>query len=132
MEQVIAAFQALMAGVEASPLWVQIWVNFMGLIVFWLAAFFSFVRVEARWTLAATIGAVIVMLVLISHLGYGRHLGLGHVIFWTPLAIYLWKRRELWNVRGSWSGKWIAALFATISISLVIDYVDVARYLLNA
>ena len=127
----IEAFQALRAGVEASPLWVQIWVNFMGVVVFWLPIVFAYKRVEARWTFLATLGAFIVMLFLVAKLGYGRHLGLGHVIFWTPLAVYLWRRKDQWNVAGSWSGKWLAVLFVTISLSLVIDYVDVARYLLN-
>ncbi len=127
----IEAFLALRAGVEASPLWVQIWVNFMGVVVFWLPLVFAYKRVEARWTLLATLCAVIVMLVLVTNLGYGRHLGLGHVLFWTPLAVYLWKRKSSWNVGGSWSGKWILVLFVTITASLVIDYIDVARYLLN-
>lgn len=127
----IDAFQTLQAGIDASPLWIQIWVQFMGFVAFILAAVFSFMRVEARWTLAAGLSALVFMLILITFLGYGRHLGLGHVLFWTPLAIYLWKRRPHWNVGGSWSGKWIAVLFVTIAVSLVFDYVDVVRYFLN-
>ena len=89
------------------------------------------IETKDREKIAAGLSALAVMLILISFLGYGRHLGLGHVLFWTPLAIYLWKRRPLWNVSGSWSGKWIAVLFVTITVSLIFDYIDVVRYLLN-
>jgi hypothetical protein len=64
-------------------------------------------------------------------MGYVKLLGLPHVLIWTPLVFFLlaqarkadmpvWPRRVIWVIVG------------TIVVSLVFDYVDVARYLLGA
>lgn len=73
-------------------------------------------------------GNFVLMNWLFGEYGYQRILGLAHIVFWTPLLIYLWARRRHWNM-ASLSGKWLAALFATNLVSLIIDYIDVARYL---
>ena len=110
-----------------QPLWLQIWVGWMGLINFGGALAFI-KRAEAKWVLAAIIAAAIMMSWLYDQIGYQRLLGLPHVIFWTPLLIYLWRRRAQWDL-SRLSGKWLLILFATNLTSLVIDYIDVARYL---
>lgn len=116
--------------IAAGPAWVAAWVAFMGA-VFMLAIPFAFSRVEARWTLVAMAFTFPSMIALYSIVGYVRLLGLIHVIFWTPLAIYLWRRRGEWGSREHLADKWILLLFATILLSLAFDYSDLIRYLLG-
>lgn len=123
-------FEAFSRDLAAGPAWVEVWVNFIGL-VFMLAIPFAFVRVEARWAVLAMALALPSMLGLYSIVGFVRLLGIVHVVYWTPLAIYLWRRRAQWRVKESLAGKWIALLFATIVVSLAFDYTDVVRYLLG-
>ena len=121
---------AFQADIKASSTWVYWWVNFMGLVIM-LAVVFVFTRVEARWTLVAMALTVPAMLWLYSQVGYQRILGLPHVIFWTPLVIWLWMRRDKWRVKETLGGKWVLVLFTVMVISLVMDYTDVARYLMG-
>ncbi|MCF6275345.1 MAG: hypothetical protein L3J05_06245 [Robiginitomaculum sp.] len=119
------------ADVKAGPAWVYYWVNFMGLL-FMLSIPFSFKRVEARWLAISTlVVAPIVMFSLYHKFGYQRVLGWGHIIAWTPVLIYLWKRRDSWRIRESISGKWIALTFAIMLVSLAFDIPDVVRYALG-
>ena len=70
------------------------------------------------------------MWVLYEINGYNRFLGLAHVVFWTPLSIYLYRR--LRNLFGPpLFESWIRVLLASIGLSLVIDYVDVLRYIMG-
>ncbi len=119
------------ADVKAGPLWVYYWVNFMGL-VFVLSIPFAFKRVEARWiALSTLVVAPIIMFALYHKLGYQRVLGGGHIIAWTPVLIYLWKRKATWRVKETWAGKWIALTVIVMLISLAFDVTDVVRYALG-
>jgi len=88
-------------------------------------------RGEARWVLAAWLLNGAFMSFLLTQFGYTRMLGLSHVVFWTPLLVYLWARRSRWNVSGSLAGKWLVGLFVVNLLSLIIDYADVIRYLMG-
>ncbi len=60
--------------------------------------------------------------------GYVRLLGLVHVVLWTPLLIWIWPR--LAGLTGA--ARIIAWVFVlTLGVSLVIDYIDVIRWLLG-
>lgn len=122
--------EAFMRDIAAGPAWVEAWVNFMG-VVFFLAIPFAFVRVEARWALVVMALSLPAMLGLYAAVGFVRLLGIVHVVLWTPLAVYLWRRRNAWRMRETLAGKWIALLFVTILVSLAFDYSDVVRYLLG-
>ncbi len=112
-----------------QPLWLQIWIGWM--VIANVAGSIAFLRrPEAKWVLAAIVAAAIFMEYLYSQFGYQRILGLAHVVFWTPLLVYLWARRSKWDL-SRLSGKWLAVLFSTNLTSLVIDYADVARYLMG-
>lgn len=126
MEQ-LAAFQA---DLETAPLWVQYWVQFMGL-VFVPAIPFAFFRVEARWAVLVMFLTLPAMIALHSAVGFVRLLGVVHVVIWTPFVFLLWRRRRDWRVKETLSGKWIALLFATMIVSLAFDYSDVARWFLG-
>lgn len=128
MQELMAAWSA---DVARQPLWVQIWMDVMMIVLLGLSVVFSFVRVEARWVLAAFLAGAAAMLFIYSRMGYVRLLGLGHVIFWTPVLVYLLRRRDRWRVRETLSGKWILLAVTVLTISLAFDYADVARWLLD-
>jgi len=119
----------LHSAILLQPLWLQAWVGWMMLVNFAGAVIFIR-RPEAKWILLAIAAAAIFMSWLYAQYGYQRILGLGHVVFWTPLLIYLWRRWPEWDI-SRLSGKWIAIVFVTDLTSLVIDYADVARYLMG-
>lgn len=119
--------QSLTAAIMMQPLWLQAWIGWLVLVNI-LGAVIFVRRPEARWVLIAMAGNAVFMNWLFAEYGYQRILGLAHVVFWTPLLAYLWLRRRQWALQ-SLGGKWIAVLFATNLVSLVIDYIDVARYL---
>jgi len=85
-------------------------------------------RRDGAVTLAASLGTVVFMQWLYSEVGFVRLLGLPHVLIWTPLAIYLGLRLRAHSLTGV--PRNAAGLFlATILVSLVFDYIDVARWL---
>lgn len=124
-----AAPATLNSAMLAQPLWLKVWVGWM-VAVNVIGALIFIRRTEAKWVLLAMIGNAIFMNWLFAEFGYQRILGLAHVVFWTPLVIYLWMRRAHWDL-SRLSGKWLAVLFATNFISLIVDYADVARYLMG-
>ncbi|WP_340693161.1 hypothetical protein [Hyphomonas sp.] len=123
-------FAAFNADVATQPQWIQVWLNVLvGVLA--LSIPFSFVRVEARWTLLGLVVGAGGVLFLYSQFGYSRILGLGHVVAWTPLVAYLLARRSHWRVPETWAGKWIVVAVAVLLVSLAFDYVDVIRWLLG-
>jgi hypothetical protein len=118
----------LITEIAAQPWWLLSWIVWLGCVN--LASLLFLPEIEARWTLLAFLGGAITMWVLYEIGGYTRLLGLAHVIFWTPLVVYLYRR--LGNLVGSplFEG-WVRVLLASLGVSLVIDYVDVLRYLMG-
>ncbi len=128
--RVMDALHSFLRDLGAAPAWVGVWVNVMGA-VFALAIPFAVRRVEARAALLVMALTFPAMIAAHALIGYSRLLGLVHVVIWTPFAIWLWRRRASWRVRETLAGKWIALLFATMLVSLVLDYSDVVRWLLG-
>ncbi|KCZ87347.1 hypothetical protein [Hyphomonas johnsonii] len=121
-------FSAFDAEVATQPQWIQVWLKILvGVLA--LSVPFSFVRIEARWTLLGLVLGVAGVMSLYSQFGYSRVLGFGHIIPWTPLVAYLLLRRAHWRVRETWAGKWIVTAVSVLLISLAFDYVDVIRWL---
>ena len=116
----------LMDGIMQMPIGWKLWVFWMMAINTASIAFLA--RNEARFCLAVWIPNGIMMMVMAEEFGYVRLLGLSHIIWWTPLVIYLLRRRKEID-RATWFGKWVVALFVTNCASLVIDYIDVIRYI---
>jgi hypothetical protein len=111
-----------------EPLWLRLW-------VFWMIGVNTlslvFLRhIEARWVLGAWLGNLVLMSVLFELNGYNRLLGLSHVVWWTPLLIYLFRRRDQLPAVGAYT-TWVKVLFLTNGVSLIVDYIDVARYALG-
>jgi hypothetical protein len=119
--------------IAQQPQWVQIWVKVMTVVVIGAFLILLFSKATRRDSLAILIAMVPIMLMmqwLYDTLGYTRLLGLPHVIFWTPLAVYLWWRLSDARINAPFR-QVIWVLLATITVSLAFDYVDVARYLLG-
>ena len=119
--------------IAAQPAWVGIWINWLSFGAFVLPLFLLIWK-ETRLTAVITVvGAVIGgvgVFMMFEQMGYVKLLGLPHVIVWTPLAYYLYKQMQRDDVR-AWPKRIIAVVLVTLLISLVFDYVDVARYLLG-
>jgi hypothetical protein len=119
--------------IAQQPQWVGYW-------LYWLT-FGSFAlplalliwrqsRIAGLAALAAGAAGAFGVTWLFGQFGYVKLLSLPHIIFWTPLAFYLFTqiRRE---DMPKWP-RWIMmAVLATILVSLAFDYVDVLRYLLG-
>jgi hypothetical protein len=116
-----------------QPQWVQIWVNLMAAILvgsFITLLFSRATRRDALVILLVNIPNVLLLQWMYAQLGYVRLLGLPHLIFWTPLAVYLVLRlRDPAIVAPFRQVIWL--LLAMMLISLAFDYADVARYLLG-
>lgn len=109
------------------PGWLQVWIAWLG--VANLSSVLFLRGVQARWVLVAFLGAGTLMSILFAVNGFNRLLGLAHIVFWTPLLIYLWRERTSLPPDGFRA--WITMVIATNATSLVVDYTDVVRYLLG-
>lgn len=70
--------------------------------------------------------AILVMSILHARLGFVRLLGVGHV-FWIPML--LWFAANLPDrATQPWLYAWVFALMVCNCVSLVIDMIDVVRY----
>lgn len=116
----------LMDGIMSMPLGWQAWVFWMMIVN--SASLFFLKHMEARFCLAVWIPNGITMMLLAEQMGYVRLLGISHIVWWTPLIIYLFLRRKQFDLK-TLAGKWIVVMLITNSLSLVVDYTDVARYI---
>lgn len=115
--------------IMAEPLWLVIWV--FTLMVLNSASLLFIKRIEARWVLVAWLINLPVINYIYETQGYVRLLGLSHVLVWTPLVVYLWLRRTHWMPPKTLTEKWILAVFMVNLVSLIIDYIDVTRWLIG-
>lgn len=117
----------LLEGILDQPAWLLAWIGWM--VAVNTACLFFLKRIEARWVLAAWIANAVFMTALCELNGYNRLLGLSHLVFWTPLVIYLFRRRAGFGDLGL-AGGWLWTVILTNSASLVVDVIDVIRYFL--
>ncbi len=113
-------------GVMRGPIHVRLWLM---LLIFFnlLVPLFYIHRVEAQVVLGALLASATLMTVLTGLSGFTRLLGLGH-IFWLPLLYFLWNRLGQIPADDLF-GVWIRIVIAVNAISLVIDGIDVFRYI---
>ena len=123
-------FQEALATQEA---WIRIWVLWMGgaiLVALVVLAFSKTTRGDALIILLTNLGVFGAMELLYQQVGFVRLLGLVHVVFWTPLALYLWWRLKNAEISSPYRQvMWV--LLVTILVSLAFDYADVVRYALG-
>lgn len=119
----------LLDHIRQEPLWLQIWINWM-VIINIAGVAFIWKRAEPRWVVAAFLSSAIFMNFLYSIYGYQKILGAAHIVFWTPLLIYLFQRRTQIGRYGM-TAIYLGVVFATNFVSLLIDVVDVTLFLLD-
>ena len=119
--------------IAQQPQWISWWLNWMLFAAFALP-FALFIwrqsRIAALATIAASVAGGLSVGWLYDQLGYVKLLGLPHVIFWTPLAIYLFLQIRRADMP-KWPKRIMMVTLATIVISLAFDYTDVVRYLIG-
>jgi hypothetical protein len=118
----MSAFEVIAA--QTMP--IKAWLAWMFAINF--ASVFFLRHIPARWVLAAQIGNVISMQILLRLYGPGRHISLPHIAFWTPLLIYLFSQRRSLSSKPVF-GVWCIALCVTDFASLVLDYTALIKLL---
>ena len=120
------AFTKFNKGLMNSSLPVQLWVGLLVIFNMIIPLFFL-ERLEAQVLLAAIMASMLLMTLITSTTGFTRLLGLGH-IFWIPLLYFLWISLDQIPPDDGF-GVWVRALMVINATSLVIDAVDVLRYL---
>ena len=129
-ESLDAALAAQRAFTADLPQWVHLWMRWMEF-VFLSSLWFLLARIEARWVLATAIATTVVAFLVGYLFGWSGLWGAVHVVLWTPLVIYLWRRRPPLAERSGY-GIWVHALMATIVVSLAFDIVDATRWAIAA
>ncbi len=120
------AFIKFNKGIMSMPMYWQLWL--MLLVTFNLnIPLFFLNRLETQVVVGALVASMILMTVLTAISGFTRLLGLGH-IFWIPLLYFLWMRLEQ-NPADDFFGLWLRVLMIINAASLIIDVIDVGRYI---
>jgi len=123
--------------IATEPMWLQAWV--LLLVVANLAALLFVVRrgneglrlrAEPIAILVSFLAAGAFMSWLYAEVGYVRLLGLAHIVFWGPVWLWIASRRKAIG-SGDLFGKYIHSYLGIAGASLVIDVIDVVRYLLG-
>ncbi len=117
-------------GQQATPTWVQYWLQFM-LLSFALGLIFVWKRSLARWVVGGFVATIILATVATGPLGLaplGGLFALIHLITWSPGYVCLWKVRP-WSSEKNWYGRWSALITAVITFSFIFDIRDAAIYL---
>jgi hypothetical protein len=101
----------------------------MGLLVIFnmIIPLFYLERLEAQLVLAGLMASMALMTLITATTGFSRLMGLGH-IFWIPLLYFLWTHLDQIPPNDGF-GIWVRSLMVINAASLVIDAVDVFRYL---
>ncbi len=120
------AFIKFNKGLMNSSLPVKLWVGLLVIFNMIIPLFFLD-RLEAQVVLAAIMASMALMTLITAATGFSRLLGLGH-IFWIPLLFFLWTHLDQIPPDDGF-GVWVRALMVINATSLVIDAVDVFRYL---
>ncbi len=83
--------------------------------------------IEAKVVLAAMICGLLIMTALFGAQGFVRLLGIGHIA-WVPMIPWLIMRLDNTSFE-SFFGYWLAAIIVLNFLSLIIDGIDVLRYI---
>ncbi|MDF1671285.1 MAG: hypothetical protein P1U83_16910 [Roseovarius sp.] len=101
---------------------VQLWMRWLN-IVFLIGIFFAFTHVTARLSLLAYIVCFPVAVVIFYYTRNIRLTGISHIVFWTPLMIYLpyaVSNDPDFNLLSIY-GIWVLLLCLTVAISVMFD-----------
>ncbi len=120
------AFMKFNKGMMKMPFHWQLWLVLL-LTVNLIVPFFYIDRVEVQVVLAVLVASFVLSTILTARVGFTRLLGLGHIL-WVPLLWFLWTRLDQ-NPPDDLVGIWIRTLMTLNAMSLVIDAIDVIRYI---
>ncbi len=120
------AFIKFNKGLVNSPIHVRLWLMLL-ITTNLVVPLFFLGRLEAQIVVGALLASAILMIILTGPYGFTRILGLGH-IFWIPLLFFLWTRLDQIPA-DDFFGIWIRVLMTLNTVSLVIDLIDVIRYM---
>ena len=115
----------LMRTMMIMPIHWQVW---LGVLVTanMVVPFFFIHMLEAQVVLAAAIVGMVIMSIIFNVKGFVRLLGIGHIA-WLPLVFWLWTKLDH-APADSIFGYWLMAVVVLNSLSLIIDTIDVLRY----
>ncbi len=125
----VSAFIRFNKGLLKLPIGVQFWLMILmagNLVV----PLFYLDRLEAQVVVATFMLSFMLMVLVTGLAGFTRLMGAGHV-FWIPLLYFLWARLDTLPP-DDFFGLWVRVLMALNAVSLLIDGVDVARYVHGA
>ena len=107
----------------------RLWVVWVGLLmtVNMLAPLFFMTTLEGKVVLGTMMASAGLMLFVFAQKGFVRLLGLGHVL-WIPLILWLFGRVDF-AIPDTGLEAWVLTVITLNGLSLVIDTVDVVRYL---
>ncbi len=120
------AFIKFNKGIMKMPLPWQLWLMLL-VTVNLVIPLFYLDRLEAQVVVGVFLASFVLSSILTARVGFTRFLGLGHIL-WVPLLYFLWTRLDQ-NPPHDLFGTWIRTLMALNATSLVIDAVDVIRYI---
>ena len=119
--------------IATQPAWIGMWLQVLlfGAFVLPLSLLiWKQTRVAAIATVFASLVGGVTTQMLYGQVGYVKLLGLPHIIFWTPIMYFLYTKLTSGEVP-AWPKRIVGVVMVIIGISLVFDYVDVARYVLG-
>jgi hypothetical protein len=105
------------------------WLAWIGLLVSanMLVPLYFIQTLEAKVVLVAMLCGVIIMTAIFGAKGFVRLLGIGHIP-WVPMIPWLFTRFDNTSLE-SFFGYWLAAVIVLNTHSLIIDAMDVVRYI---
>ena len=120
------AFVKFNKGMLRMPIHWQLWLMVL-VAANMVGPLFFLHHLEAQVVLGTILASMTLMTWLTGRFGFTRIIGLGHIL-WVPMLAFLFAR--LGDIpAGDAFGIWIRALIVLNSVSLVIDAVDVIRYI---
>jgi len=120
------AFIKFNKGIFKMPLPWRLWLMLLFIANLVIPLFFLD-RLEAQLILGAMLASMILIIVVSARAGFTRLLGLGHIL-WFPLLYFLGTRLSQIPA-DDFFGVWIRVLMALNAVSLVVDTIDVIRYI---
>ena len=120
------AMMDMMRTMFTLPVPVGIWLGSL-MVINMAVPLFYITTPEAQWTLAAAIAGGITMTMIFQAQGFVRLLGIGH-IYWIPQVIWFATRLDA-APPGSLFKYWMWSIIVFNSLSIIVDSIDVFRYI---